>query len=482
MDCKGPSRHQHVDYVEVKISPDSHGAASNDQLMIELDEKKRTVGAPGSVNECNTCSEEKELEVFAECGHRVSCRECGEEIILRYPSNGCTECRQTYCTVTAAYLMKKLKEVFPPEFPTTVEPDKKVLKQLRSKVQDMLEKKMGKHMMVRELKQLAQKIAPVQFDACMWILSFGNVQLQDVALEIERATKRFGLAAKRALLKVFYDPKIDPSMYALRAAAGTVGTTVISHGGLTSSIIGSLRINAVSGGIVAGLFIAYDIYRCCRGKEADMTWVKVLVNAGEHVLGVAAGGVGATVGATVGAGFGTLVCPVIGTYVGAILGGLLIGFLSDFFARSFYRNLVNCINKGKLKEASNLLLKDAASKIGVNLDVHSYDEARTRFRNLILDAHPDKELDEEKKVAKKEKAQEILAVWQIVRKHYLQRMSEEEKRDELSLATKWYVVLQQVKKGVWKRWRMFWSEKDAEESIKSIELGKTKIVAENIYL
>ena len=479
MDCKGPSWHQHVDYLEVKNSPDSHGAASNNQLLIELDEKKRTVRAPGSVNECSTCFEEKELEVFAECGHRVNCRECGEKFILRYPSNGCTVCRQTNSTVKAAYLMKKLKEVFPPEFPTTVEPDKKVLSQLRTKVQDMLEKKMGKHMMVRELKKLARNIAPVQFDACMWILSFGNVQLQDVALEIERATKRFGLAAKRALLKAFYVPKIDPSMYVLRAAAGTVGTTVISHGGLTSSFMGSLRINAVSGAIVSVCFIAYDIYRLVTG-EADMTLVKVLVNAGEHVLGPAAGGAGATAGAIVGAGFGTLVCPVIGTYVGAILGGLLIGFLSDFFARSFYRNLVNCINKGKLKEASNLLLKDAASKIGVNLDVHSYDEARTRFRNLILDAHPDKELDEEKKVAKKKKAQEILAAWQIVRKHYLQRMSEEEKRDELSITTKWYVVFQQMK-GVWKRWRMFWSEKDAEESIKSIELGKTKIVEENIY-
>jgi len=115
--------------------------------------------------------------------------------------------------------------------------------------------------------------------------------------------------------------------------------------------------------------------------------------------------------------------------VGAVLGALLGGFLADLIARKAYRAGGNdlCTAFGKDDESEDAARmraqNDAAITLGVDLQRDGFALAKSKFRKMILETHPDR-ARANNTAEDNATAARIIAAWQIVRGFY-------ETRDEL---------------------------------------------------
>ena len=107
----------------------------------------------------------------------------------------------------------------------------------------------------------------------------------------------------------------------------------------------------------------------------------------------------------------------------SLYGCFLGAFGFDILSRLGYRAVVHqtgLLNEVKQAESKQKALEAAAKCIGVNLDVHNFNEAKTRFRTKLLKVHPDKASDEKQRMGNHLKTQDLLASWQLLRGHYEQ--------------------------------------------------------------
>jgi len=145
------------------------------------------------------------------------------------------------------------------------------------------------------------------------------------------------------------------------------------------------------------ILVILELYRWSTGviTESDFTF-----NTWEHICG----GIGGTVGSLVGSIFG---CP------GSVVGGL-IGDLG-------FRYLYHVMSRADAEKMQEALVKDAAARLGINLPADRYEQAKTKFRVLLLTHHPDRvrPVSEEARKECDETMGGYIADWQIVRNHYL---------------------------------------------------------------
>lgn len=212
----------------------------------------------------------------------------------------------------------------------------------------------------------------------------------------------------------------DSKAMAGRAAVSVAGDVVGLLAAGANSVKQLSASNFITNGIVLLILSSVDLYRWSKG---DISAAQLACNIGEHVAGCGAALGGAIGGAAVGAAVGGPLAPIT-----SILGALVGGFLADFIARKGYQCAVNAAS-GALKveetedEARQRALRDAAVYLGIDLQRDGFALAKSKFRRMILESHPDRARSDNSEEDNK-KAGRIIAAWQIVRGHY-------EARDEL---------------------------------------------------
>jgi hypothetical protein len=229
----------------------------------------------------------------------------------------------------------------------------------------------------------------------------------------------------------------DTSAIACRAVAGTIADTLIT--GLTRGLSGfqSFKVgtDAVTNTLVFSVFAILEIYRCSKGEITAATMRR---NIGEHATGSIAGFAGSWAGFKVGASIG-VVCgtaipiPFIGSVAGGVIGGItglfLGGMIMDGAGRWVYRKFLPN-EKTELREYDETvevlmtpieIVKKAALKLNIDIEVDAFADANTRFRRKLLANHPDKappNSTAEELERRCAETRDLLSCWQVVRTYY----------------------------------------------------------------
>lgn len=226
----------------------------------------------------------------------------------------------------------------------------------------------------------------------------------------------------------------DSDAIIARALLGTGGAAVTGGviGGVHALRCFHVGIEGVSNAVMFFLFSAVEIGRWA-ASEGKMTTETLFVNIGEHFagssMGLLGGWGGAVAGGLAGAALGSAI-PIIGTLVGGIvgtiLGLLIISTATDTTSRTCYR-IVLPRNEGR----PDAVIQRAQIELGVSVEHHTYEEARTRFRNKILSnhAHAISEKDPKKLQQLAVDSCEKIACWCIVREYYAAQNGIEDQTD-----------------------------------------------------
>jgi len=203
----------------------------------------------------------------------------------------------------------------------------------------------------------------------------------------------------------------DSTAMAGRAMVSVAGDVIGTVACGVNSVKSFGTTNALTNGVVCLILGSVDVYRWSKG---EISANELACNIGEHVSGCSAALGGAMAGAYAGAVAGP---------VGAVLGALLGGFLADLIARKAYRAGVNdlCTAFGKDEESEDAARmraqNDAAITLGVDLQRDGFALAKSKFRRMILETHPDR-ARANNTAEDNATAARIIAAWQIVRGFY----------------------------------------------------------------
>jgi hypothetical protein len=162
------------------------------------------------------------------------------------------------------------------------------------------------------------------------------------------------------------------------------------------------------------VFLMFSMIEIHKWSTNSITNNQLMVNIGEHFAGGVASYGGELIGFCVGLSFGP-----IGMLICQLLFGTFFGFIGRGAVRGLVNNWVNQNTNNSL-QAYLQVVREVALKMEVNIDAHSYSEAKMRFRGKIQLCHPDKfrNASEEIRNQKNREATELIAGWNIVRKYY----------------------------------------------------------------
>jgi hypothetical protein len=167
------------------------------------------------------------------------------------------------------------------------------------------------------------------------------------------------------------------------------------------------RGSCVSNTVLGLLLSSIEVYKWSRGS---ITATELLCNVGEHVAGCSAAYGGSVAGATVCFPFGP---------TAVVLGALVGGFVADWLARNLFRAGIAAYS-GKREEteheAKQRALNTAAERLGIDLQRDGFAFAKSKFRRMVLDSHPDRHSQHGNDDS--QQAAQIIADWNIVRGYY----------------------------------------------------------------
>lgn len=293
----------------------------------------------------------------------------------------------------------------------------------------------AQRLQLEELREALQDHLTVRQFELVFTELVAYLDMHDVLQQIDRA--RFATRVEtqtfnRQIQKFLHDP--DNRAIAARASVNATSVVALSafFRGIKSlyTLIGA---DAACGLLVFSCFVLYEYRKYANGDTKQ--WSEFCNNIGEHAVG--------TFGGSAGALAGTLLGSLLpgGTIVGAILGEMIGSLLGDATSRYFYRHYVPTIVSEDEQVEEDVIVnlteleiaKKAATKLGISLKHHSFEEAKTRWRKLLLREHPDKlppDAAPELILQKTLNMQELLAAWSTVRHYYRELHPIEEVRTE----------------------------------------------------
>lgn len=254
----------------------------------------------------------------------------------------------------------------------------------------------------------------------------------------------------------------DTEAMAARAAVSAVadvvelGVTVMNSAKTIQACKGA---GLVSNSIVCLIMASVDVYRWSKG---EISANNLACNIGEHIAGCGAAVPGAIGGASLGATLGGPAAPVT-----AILGALIGGFLADVITRKIYRESIKSIS-GKVTEteeqARQRAISEAAATLGIDLQRDGFALAKSKFRRLVLENHPDKAATDHRSNGQEhETAARIIAAWQIVRGQYELRSELDDGdggKEPEALVVLWVMKSRQTVAEAWKVVKTWFGEMD----------------------
>lgn len=412
---------------------------------------------------CIACSENLATVLF-DCGHRVYCDSCCENVRIRgrgrvmcpmdrriVQNSSDSTCLQLQPVSLGESLV--LYNVLQRQYPCgclLFGPDPlPATENLFDVVREAIEAVRAENLTIEEFQRsLSRRLTGEQYQL-VYVELMKNADLRGVIqkYEVKKNETKVMLRYVREVIVTMVE-KADDRAILMRAGLETVidGAIIGVKAAMkvaSSSTSAVLNSNGVSNIIAFSLFSALEIYRWSRG---DITTQELWENIGEHTVGATAGFVGGwggmVAGGAAGAAVGSVV-PVIGTAIGAtigaIVGSILTGLVCDYAGRTVYRKFVPRRAKSEQVRSESFeqpltpkeMAEKAATRLGVNLTCHTFSEAQMRFRKKLLRARPDKNPDasDERLAALAEETRDFLACWAILREYYKDIQQDETMHD-----------------------------------------------------